>query len=84
MTGEVIADDLAGSQRLQAGGFFCFIAEDGKRMYASYSDCSVTKVLRPGEQIEVVSVMHAYWPWGKKRWRKNYVRVAKQPRQRRG
>ena len=82
MLGEVISD--AESEKLHPGGFFCFRTDDGQRMYASYSDWSVTKVLRPGQRIEAVSVMYSYWPWGKKRTGKMYVRVVRQPRQRRG
>jgi len=75
MTGEVISD--AESEKFQAGGFFCFIADNGERIYASNSDYSATKVLQPGQRIEWVSVMHSWLPWGKKRWRITYVRLAR-------
>lgn len=74
MTGEVISD--AESENFP--GFFCFIADNGERIYASNSDYSATKMLQPGQRIEWVSVMHSWLPWGKKRWRKTYVRVARQ------
>ena len=82
MTGVVISD--AESEKLHAGGFFCFTPDGGERTYASYSEWSVTNALRPGQRIEVVSVMYSYWPWGKKRPGKKYVRLVRQPRQRRG
>jgi hypothetical protein len=75
MTGEVISDAESG----RFPGFFAFMADNGKRMYAPNSDYSATKILRPGQRVEWVSVTYSR-PWGKKPWTKTYVRVARQHR----